>query len=129
MPAEYRIDEEFGVVLSRASGRLTDSDLLEHQRQLRSDPAFQPDLNQLFDFRDVTDVEVTAAGIHSLAERNPFGSGARRAFVVASQAMYGMMRMFQILTDTHPDELRVLFQDLGSANAWLRLPSGHGNAA
>jgi hypothetical protein len=129
VPAEYRIDVELGVVFSYASGCLTDAELLEHQRHLRRDPVFRPDLNQLFDFRTVTDVQVTAVGIRTLAARSPFGSGARRAFVVASHAMYGMMRMFEILTDKRPDELRVLFQDVESARAWLGLPTGHGNAA
>ena len=129
MPADYRIDVEQATVFSRASGRLTDDDLQNHQRRLREDPDFRPDLNQLFDFQTVTDLQVTAAGIRILAERNPFGAGARRAFVVASQVMYGMLRMFQILTDDHPDELRVQFSDLEAARAWLGLPSGHGNAA
>lgn len=37
--------------------------------------------------------------------------------------------MFQILTDEHPDDLRVQVSDLETARAWLGLPSGRGNSA
>jgi hypothetical protein len=121
VPAEHVVDDSRGIVQSRAWGKLTDDDLLEHQRRVREDPHFQPDLNQLFDFRDVEDVALTAHGIDTLAERNPFGRGAKRAFVIrpGALAMYGLMRMFQTLTSEHPDELRVQFDDIEAAKSWL----------
>ena len=82
MPADYLIDRAIGVVFSRAWGVLTDADLLEHQRRLGLDPEFNPSWNQLFDFHEVTDVQVTAAGIRTLAERNLFRTGSHRAFTV-----------------------------------------------
>lgn len=81
-------------------------------------------MNQLFDFSDVEKVELTSQGIRLLANRNPFGPGSRRAFIVkpGALAMYGMARMFQILTDQHPDELTVQFDHEQSAKAWLGIP-------
>mgnify|MGYP005841770073 CR=1 FL=1 len=124
MPVAYKIDSQFRVVFCRAWDVLTDSDLLECQRQISEDPDFAPDMNQLFDFSDVKSVELTSSGIRTLAYRNPFGSNAKRAFSVepGAMAMFGMMRMFEILTGEHPDELRVQFNDLKSARAWLGLP-------
>ena len=124
MPAEYHIDREANAVYSRAWGTLTDSDLLEHQRLITNDPAFTPDLHQLFDLREVTKVALTSEGIRLLASRDPFGVGSRRAFVVTpgATAVFGMMRMFQILTNEHPDELRVQFDHIGKARSWLGLP-------
>jgi hypothetical protein len=89
-----------------------------------NDPAFAPDLHQLFDLTEVTEVALTSEGIRLLASRDPFGAGAKRALVVAPGAMemFGMMRMFQILTDEHPDELRVQFDHIGEARSWLGLP-------
>lgn len=124
MPAEYRIDRELGVVLSRAWGVLTDGDLLDHQRRLLEDPRFDSSLNQLFDFLEVDDVQVTSSGIRVLADRSPFREGSRRAFSIkpGAAAMYGLMRMFQILTSDYPDELRVQFNDLAKARVWLGMP-------
>ena len=124
MPAEYHIDSELNAIFSKAWGTLSDSDLLEHQRLIADDPAFTSELNQLFDFTEVTEVALTSEGIQLLASRDLFGLGAKRAFVVAPGAMaaFGMMRMFQIMTDEHHDELRVQFDRIGEARSWLGLP-------
>ena len=129
MPAAYQLDPAHRVVWSRAWGVLTDGHLLEHQALLRVDPAFTPDFDQLFDFLDVTENCLTAAGIRTLASRNAFGAGARRAFVVRQTEVYGMMRMFEILTSDHPDELRVIFHSLALARHWLGLPDPDDAAA
>ena len=125
MPADYLINRNLGVVFSQAWGVLTDSDLLDHQRRLAQDERFQPDLNQIFSFEDVTVVEVTPAGIQTLAERTLFGVGSRRAFVVQPGAMkmFGLMRMFEMLTAEHPDKLRVQFDHLSTALQWIGVPT------
>ena len=130
MPADYLIDRALGVVFSRAWGVLTDADLLDHQRRLGQEPDFDPSLNQLFDFHEVTDLQVTTAGIRTLADRNLFRTGSRRAFSVrpGAMAMYGLMRMFQILTSEYPDELRVQFNDVRKAQEWLGLPDANAEA-
>lgn len=124
MPVDHLINRELGVVLSRAWGVLTDDDLLGQQRRLGQDPDFEPRLNQLFDFREVTDVQVTGHGIRVLAERDLFHEDARRAFIIHPGAllMFGMMRMFENLTAEFPDEMRVQFDHIGKAREWLGLP-------
>jgi hypothetical protein len=131
MPAEYLINRNLGVVFSQAWGVLTDADLLEHQRRLGQDQRFEPSLNQIFNFEDVTDVEVTPMGIRTLAERTLFGEGARRAFVVHPGAlkMFGLMRMFEALTSEHPDKLRVQFDHVQKALQWIGTPSDAVGAA
>ena len=121
MPAEYRIDVERGLVLSRAWGVLTDHELLEHLRTVGADPDFYPALNQIFDFREVTISRVTATGIKQLAQHNVFRSGSRRVFTVLQGALviFGSLRMFELLTEATPDELRVQFGDLPGAERWV----------
>jgi len=121
LPADYEIDAGQDVVLTRGHGRLTDDDLLGVQQRLREDPGFRPDMNELCDLRDVSRVEVTARGLRVLADRNPFGAGSRRAFVVERPVLFGIVRMLQALTDRHPDELRVQFDELPGARAWVGL--------
>ncbi|MGE0441177.1 MAG: hypothetical protein AB7L66_01635 [Gemmatimonadales bacterium] len=121
MPIAFRIDASAGLVSSRATGELLDGDLLDHQRRLREHPDFAPHLNQLFDLRGATAARLSTAAIRTLAERNPFGAGARRAFLVDSRLMFGMMRMYQILTAEMPDSLQVVFEDEAAARRWLGL--------
>ena len=121
MAAQYRIDTERGVVFTNAVGPFTDADATDHQRRLASDPAFRPDLDQLSDYSRVTELQLSAATVRSLALGSPFRAGSRRAFVIpARDARFGVARMFQTLTDDHGAELRI-FQDMAEARAWLGL--------
>ena len=120
MPAEYKIDKMLGVVFSAAHGIVTDKEAHSHQDKLRNDPDFDPGFSQLFDFILVTQAELSVDAIHYLAERNPFGLGSKRAFVAPSDLMYGLSRMFQILTIEHQGELSV-FRDMDEARKYLSL--------
>jgi len=118
MPADYVIDSARGTVFSRAWGRLTTDDLLAAQDALRSDPAFDPGFRQLYDFTGVTDIDVTRAAFPRLRARAPFDHTARQAFVVGSQAAYGMVRMYELLHDLTENQFRV-FRDTDEAREWL----------
>ena len=98
---------------------MTDADLLTHVQAVRSDPGFDPALNQFVDLSDVTDVVMTSAGIRSLAAANPFGPGARRAVVAPLDLTYGMARMYQLLCEPTARHHLAIFRDMPSAVAWL----------
>ena len=53
MPCRYVIDKERRVVLSTAWDLVTFAELKTHQNQLKNDPDFSPEFNQLLDMRDV----------------------------------------------------------------------------
>ena len=113
----YIIEAARSLVLSRGWGVLTGDELIRHARTLASDPAFKPHYNQLCDMRDVTEIRAAAAAIRELASLNPFGVGSRRALAVMTDVVFGMARMYQILTETSPDEFEV-FRDLDQALKW-----------
>ena len=121
MPVEFEIDSGNRIVNSRAWGVIRDGDLIDHQQHLAADPQFASDLNQLYDLREVEDsTGLTADGIRSLANSNPFDKESRRAFLVSSTADYGLSRMFQSLTDSDPEtELRIVFDEAYLAKQWL----------
>ena len=118
MPCGYTIDLAQSLVLSRGWGLVTDRELLAHVHALTADPRFARSFRQLVDLRDVTDVQVTASTIREMVKLNPFGAGARRAVVVTNDVVFGMARMYQILTDESPDELRI-FRKVDDALQWL----------
>ena len=118
MPCGYTIDLARSLVLSRGWDIVTDRELLAHVRALTIDPRFARDFSQLVDLRDVTDVEVTASCIREMVRLNPFGAGARRAVVVTNDVVFGMTRMYQILSDESPDELQI-FRKVDDALQWL----------
>ena len=121
MPIVYKIDKLSGTVFSNAYGIITNHEAYLHQDKLRDDPDFEPSFAQLVDCMNITNAEnLSTEAIHHLAERNPFGLGSKRAFVTSMNLMYGLGRMFQMLTDDHPDEPTV-FRDMQEARKYLSL--------
>lgn len=121
MPIDYVINEERGIIFSKATGTMTDEATMRHRDSFIQDPAFKSSLWQLLDLTEVDDFQMTQKGIRVLAERNPFSEGSRRAIAVGNDVAYGMARMYQLLTDQHAHDLTV-FKDLEEAKAWLGLP-------
>lgn len=120
MAFAFLVDPGRSLVLSRAFATVTDADLIAHVRRLRGDPVFRSNMRQLADFRDATKVVVSATGVHELAALSPWGHGARRAVVVASDYAYGMARMYQMIREPAHDELEI-FRQLDKALDWLGL--------
>jgi hypothetical protein len=121
MPADYTIDKTQRMVFSKAYGILTDQDIISHQKMLRDDPDFDPSFSQLVDCTKVIKADdLSTDAIYELARRNLFGAESQRAFVAPKKLLYGLFRMFQILTNDYPDEL-VVFKDLTEAREYLKL--------
>ena len=120
MPGSYVIDVERRIVFSRGWGVLLDAELIDHARTLRADRRFDPLFQQIADFSDVRELRVTSAGVRAVAENNPFERDARRAIVVASDAAFGLSRMFELYTGSHPDQFRI-FRTLAEAAQWIGL--------
>ncbi|HVO35497.1 MAG TPA: hypothetical protein VMT21_08035 [Gemmatimonadales bacterium] len=117
MPADYRIDASERIVYCRAWGVLTNHDLETHRAALYADPAFRPDLAQLYDFTAVTKLEITADALRNLAETTRFSPTARRALVASTDLAFGMARMYSLMTQF---EFVEVFRDEASAMRWLR---------
>src|SRR5260221_2200018 len=123
MPASYPIDDERRTIFSRAWGVLTDADVVRHNRALIQEPRFRPGYNRLADFRDVTELRLTAEVVSSEAALLRLAPNSRRAFVVSTDLAFGFARMFQ-LAGAVPDEALQVVRDLESGMAWIGLSPG-----
>ena len=118
MPALSVIDEPNRVVFSLAYGVFTFSDCMENMDRLVADPRFNPDLNQIFDFSDMTALSISPEQVQQLAKRSIFSAKSRRAYVVSSDLQFGMSRMYSSLRETEGEPGIVTFRDLASAIVW-----------
>jgi hypothetical protein len=123
MPISYRIDPERNLVLTTASGILTDDDVLQHKAHLVQDPAFQPGMKELSDIRGIDRLEVTPAGVRAMVQQDE-RDGARvashqLALVLSKDVAYGMARMYQTLAESKMGSVGV-FRDAAEAIAWLQ---------
>ena len=120
MPADFRIDRSKRVVYCRAWGVVTNQDLADNRVGLHADPAFEPDMAVLYDFADVTDVQVTSEALGRLAQTSHLVPTARQALVVSSDVAFGLARMYAILSGN--EEQNLIFRDRASAVRWLESP-------
>lgn len=125
MPISYRIDAGRSLVLTAASGTLTDEDVLALKERLARDPAFSPDMKELSDCRGIERLDVTPAGIRAMVEQDESDSdGAathKLALVLSTDVAYGMARIYQSLSEVHDNENVGVFRDLDEAKAWLEV--------
>jgi hypothetical protein len=124
MPISYHIDHSVGVVFAHGTGGLKSEDIIAHIVTLLKGPAFTPGLSELCDFREVTQFQGYAVDINKIVstdkEYQASLTGGKLAIVASSDHLFGMMRMYEMLS-TSPFEIRI-FRDIDKANIWLGLP-------
>src|SRR5688572_316566 len=106
MPVSYRIDVRADVVFTVSEGRVTNEELLDHQKRMSSDPDFRPTMNHVIDARGVTGAAVTAFGIRLVATPSIFAPGSRRAIIVDATSS-GYLEMFQALRSQRGEDIRI----------------------
>jgi len=120
MPVVYQIDSIRRIVYVRGCGVVTDEELLGHNRELKTDPDFDPTFNQLLDFTEAVDMKIRTETIRRIARRRISDLSSRRAIVVDTTLQYGLSRMFQNLRLPEDENIRVFF-DIVEARKWLGL--------
>ena len=118
MPVDYRIDKQNAVVLTTARGVLTVDDIMAFRRRLDANPDFSPDMKQLIQLLGVTEVNVTKSEWRTLAKTDPFMPGALRALVGDQDITFGILRMYEMMTDRPGISVHV-FRDMEAAREWL----------
>jgi hypothetical protein len=122
MPCSYVIDKEKRLVISSAWDRVTFAEMMNHQDQLKADPAFNQDFNQLVDATAVTGLDASIDEIKRIANRRIFSSTALRAFVATRPDIFGVGRLLgaHLEMGRVPQQVHI-FYDMPSALKWLGL--------
>jgi hypothetical protein len=121
MPVIYQIDTASAIIRTRCIGAVTLEEVLGHFRDLAKDPGCPKRLDVLLDLSEQTslpeseEIRIVAYEVSRVRERVEFGTCA---VVVCSDALYGMLRMFQVFTEALFGETWV-FRSLVEAETWL----------
>jgi hypothetical protein len=118
LPFSYAIDPKQQLVISRLWGVVTEDEVRDHNRRLRTDPAFDPGYRQLADMRAITESRVGTDLINETSVDHFFTPGTRRAFVTATDANFGMARKYASQAEAEGQTIEV-FRDLHRAEEWL----------
>ena len=118
LPASYDIDPKQRLVTSRLWGAVTEDEVHDHNRRLRTDPTFNPGYRQFVDLTGITEIRVGTNMINETAHDQFFNPGVRRAFIASDDATFGMARMFALQAEGLGQTIEV-FRDRGKAKEWL----------
>jgi hypothetical protein len=122
MPVDYRIDAARQLITTTCVGYVTLSEVIAHFDQLDRDPERPPRLDVLLDLSQMTSLPESDQ-LRSVAKRiaRPDGStfGAL-AIVTQSDALYGMLRIFEVFAEPYFTAVHV-FRDHDTAQTWLRI--------
>ena len=125
MTISYHIDSALNLASVHAGGILTNEDLLDCVRQLRTDPRLEPLMPSLIDLSEVSDLELTATGIKAmlpvLRETDLRRGAAKAALVMGSPANAFMARLFKALAEADGTAVQYrIFDKLSDARLWLQ---------
>src|SRR5215212_5731183 len=99
MPLSYDIDAERQLMTVTGSGHVSREDVIDHQRQVSSDPRVTPGLRVLSDMRHVV-LDMAGREVMTLArDRGDFpvlGIYGRTAIVATDPVIVGMTRMYML---------------------------------
>lgn len=118
MPATYDIDHKRRLVSSRFWGAVSDNEINEHNNELRNDPQFDPSYRQIVDLTGITELKVSTGIITETSLDQFFNPGTRRAMVAASDATFGLARMYALRAEGLGQTIEV-FRDCPPAEEWL----------
>ena len=124
MKASYVIDSEARIIFSQWSGVVTQDETVAEMKRLLADKNFSPFYDRLYDVREVTQVQMTKDGLMAIAVLDPIYPSERRAVVTSNPAVFGMGRMFGLLTGKEEQGNYRVFSDYQQALNWLQEPHG-----
>ena len=122
MPITYEIDSEANFIRTECAGDVTLAEVLDHFRVLEADSALPDRLDVLLDLSKMTllpgsnELRSAAERIGQLRSKVLWGVCA---IVTNSDAMFGMIRMFEVYAEDFFAATRV-FRKLSDAEAWFR---------
>jgi hypothetical protein len=121
MPVTYVIDPARGVIRTTCTPPLTLAEVVDHFRTLGSDPECPRNLDVLLNvgvpdsLPESSQLDAVTNELIALRGKVRFGICA---IIATRDAMFGMMRMFEVVAAPHFRVIRV-FRDAGEAEAWL----------
>lgn len=121
MPVTYEIDKESAVIRTRCTGNVTLAEVTNHFEELARDPDCPDYLDVLLDLAEQATIPksqellVVTCEIAKVRGRVQFGACA---IVASTDALFGMLRMFEVFTEALFREARV-FRALPDAETWL----------
>lgn len=120
----YKIDSSTNMVFTTATGILTVEEVLQNRESIAEKTEQLATLNELVDLSKIQTFRVSSDDMRRVvAIEKSLGlqeRSGRRAIVAPGDFIYGMARMYQILSENCETEIQI-FRSTGQARVWLTL--------
>lgn len=118
-----KIDRKANLRTQKVIGTVTVPGVVARLKEIYSSPAFEPEMNVLWDFRDARFESVSSAEVDELtrfvAGRWATAGKSRAALVVSGDFEFGLSRMYQIFLESKTSNHVMVFRDIQKAVAWV----------
>jgi hypothetical protein len=121
MPVNYMIDSDRNMIRTSCRGNTTLAEVLAHFDELERDPVRPTHADVLLDLTEVTslpDSNQTRAAANRIGRSTEILRYRACAIVVDREALYGMIRMFEVFSEKHFERTAV-FRNRSDADVWL----------
>ena len=126
MPVKTLFDQENNLVRITYTGEMSPADVLQSSLQMQQHPEYRPGMHSLSDFSNMTFVDIDFDEVHKysahLSDIEQVRGNVRWAMISSNSVNFGILRMFEMLNDNSPIEMRV-FDNGADARAWLSEPA------
>jgi hypothetical protein len=119
MPWKSTIDPHLRLVYTRVSGTLTMAGAVQHQKEVLSEPDFDPTFAQILDLRDVDEVRLSTNEMRTLASSKIFAPTSRRALVATQPSTFGLARIYGVYREDATGTDVAVVKSVGEAYEWV----------
>ena len=122
MPIEYELEREGTTVLAHVTGVLALDCFMSLQKEMNADSELQTSHNTLLDVRSVTDIQITAEDLTTIAQSLTTGPkilGANKLAIVARQEQAFVLGNKYGTIDKGVKETVIVFFHMDVARHWL----------
>ena len=121
MPITLRYDRKKKVLYGTMTGQVTEEEFQATLQEILQSDQFPPDTGTLWDLRELDfrtiDTPLEKRFIN-IRRKYPQRGRARLAFIVAGDLGFGMARMYEILSEDLPQEIKI-FKNYSEGESWL----------
>lgn len=127
MPITYTIHKDLGLVVTRFTGHVQDSEFVDLYRTMLHDDDYVLGTNELADLRVAESLNLSAVALRRVEEITRLrygesGKSFRTAIIAPRDPLYGIGRMYEVFAEEGPENVRVCRDPL-EALRWLDLDS------
>ena len=124
MPIDYDWDKKTGLIRTHMWGEVRDEDIDAHTFKLLKDTRLTPPISEIIDTFDVVKLNITSKSLKNVADGARVNTerfaGHRTAIVAATDVIFGMARMYEMLSDVAGSPVKIAaFRNIEDAKTWL----------